>query len=223
MIESARFTVLRGAWGPLLISLVVSLSGCEIFPAPFTRVNKYTPPPLEVIVPPAEGDLSHGAGTIAQFDLSGRMAIRQGSRNDTLLIEWSHAIGSEHITMRTPLGSQVMRLDATPGHAVLALPDRKPMEAENSEPLMQSLLGFSVPIGQLALWATGEIPSDASQLRDEGEETRVLQFSKEGWDCSLQRWRVVGGQSLPGMVQVAKSDLQIRLVIDRWNVVRGNP
>jgi len=213
------------SWGcspwSLWFCFVVCLSGCEIFPAPFVRPYKYDAPPVRATAPPVEGDLSRGVGAITRFELTGRISIRQGSRNDTMLMDWTHSEGSNHIAMRTPLGSQVMRLDEEPGRAILKLPDRDPVEAASSEPLFKSVLGSSIPLDQLALWTSGEIPADITGFKDEGEEIRVVQFNQNGWQCSLQNWRVVGGQSLPGLIQVTNPSLQIRLVIDRWSLVRG--
>jgi outer membrane lipoprotein LolB len=204
-----------------ILALVGLLSGCEIFPAPFVRPYKYDAPPSRTIAPPAEGDLSRGEGAIQRFELTGRIAIRQGSKNDTLLMDWSHEFGVNHIAMRTPLGGQVMRLDEELGKASLKLPDHDPEEATSSEPLLKKILGSAVPLEQLAKWVTGEIPVDGSDFSDLGDEMRVVQFKHKGWVCSLQNWRIVGGQSLPGLIQISQTGMQIRLVIDRWNLVRG--
>ena len=205
----------------LTVLVLVCLSGCEIFPAPFSRANKYDAPPIRTTAPPLEGDQSRGIGHIERFDLTGRIAIRQATRNDTLQMDWSHWAGSNHIAMRTPLGVQVMRLDEEPGRATLQLPNRDLLEAPSSEPLLNMVLGSGIPLQQLAQWATGEIPSDSSGFSDMGDETRVVQFMQSGWTCSLQNWRVVGGQSLPGLIQINNPSIQIRLVIDRWNLIRG--
>lgn len=214
---------IRGGAHPVFSLLVLlMLSGCEIFPAPFIRPYKYDAPPARVTAPPVEGDQSQGVGPISSFELTGRMSVRQGSRNDTLQMEWSHGAGSNHIVMRTPLGSQVMRLDEEAGRAVLKLPDRDPVESQSSDPLLKTVLGTSMPLAQLAHWVTGEITPSLANFKDEGEENRVILFSQNGWNCSLQNWRIVSGQSLPGLIQVANPEIQIRLVIDRWKIVRGN-
>jgi outer membrane lipoprotein LolB len=218
-LNTARLERLRKALSMLML---VALSGCEIFPAPFLRPYKYDALSTKVSSPPIEGDLSKGLGPIARFELTGRISIRQGTRNDTLQVDWSHGSGSNHIAMRTPLGSQVMRLDEEPGRALLKLPDRDAVEAQSSEPLLKTVLGASLSLDQLAHWATGEISTDIAGFKDEGDEIRVVQFTQNGWTCSLQNWRIVGGQSLPGLIQMNKPETQIRLVIDRWNLVRGN-
>jgi outer membrane lipoprotein LolB len=219
LFNTARVKQMRKA---LSILALVVLSGCEIFPAPFVRPYKYDAPSAKVSAPPLEGDQSRGLGVITRFELTGRISIRQDTRNDTLQMDWSHGLDFNHIAMRTPLGSQVMRLDEEPGRASLKLPDRDALEAQSSEPLLKTVLGSSLPLDQLARWATGEIPTDIAGFKDEGDELRVVQFTQNGWTCSLQNWRIVGGQSLPGLIQMNTPKTQIRLVIDRWNLVRGN-
>ncbi|MDE3010554.1 MAG: outer membrane lipoprotein LolB [Pseudomonadota bacterium] len=190
-------------------------------------------------VPPIQEDRSQGQGEVRDFTLSGRLALRQPERSDLLLMEWRHQGERDRIALSTPLGSQVALLEEQPGHVRLTVPDRKPVEAADDDALMQSLLGYSLPVGELSAWVLGRVPqADAPGSTERGGTAatdapaqpageaaagtdRVQHFVQAGWSGSLQRWRPVGESSLPGLITVARQGLQLRLVVDQWTVVRG--
>lgn len=195
---------------------------------------------------PPEGDSSDGAGVVRAFVLEGRLSVRQPGRSDVLRMQWRHQPGEDRISLSTPLGGQVMLLEEQPGRVRLTLPDRAPVEAQDDAALMQSLLGYSLPVQGLAGWITGQVlpaasPADTSlpdtsppaatppgaqsmaanpPANPAGPE-RELRFEQDGWRGSLQRWRTVGPDALPGLLTVAREGLQLRLVVDQWRVQRG--
>jgi outer membrane lipoprotein LolB len=171
--------------------------------------------------PPGTGDVSQGQGAVRGFTLSGRLAIRQSARSEVLRLDWTHAPDSERLALSSPLGLQVMLLEESPGHARLSLPDRAPLEADDDTELMQKLLGYTLPVQGLALWATGRVPPGAAVETDGVGEGYTVRFTHDGWSGSLQRWRLVGADRLPGLIVVARDDLQLRLVVDQWRVRRG--
>lgn len=193
--------------------------------------------------PPGEGDRSQGRGEVRDFTLNGRLALRQPERSDLLLMEWRHQGDRDRIALSTPLGGQVALLEEQPGHVRLTVPDRKPVEAADDDALMQSLLGYSLPVGRLSAWVLGRVPvqgsADSADPLAMGTAApdapaqpagttapgadRVQHFAQAGWNGSLQRWRPVGESSLPGLITVARQGLQLRLVVDQWTVVRGEP
>lgn len=173
--------------------------------------------------PTAPLDRSEGQGAVRDFTLSGRLALRQAARSDLLQMEWRHQGEDDRIVLSTPLGSQVLLLEERPGHVRLTLPDRAPVEAADDEALMQSLLGYSLPVRGLSDWVAGRIPAQGEPQEEGTGDARVLRFSQQGWNGSLQRWRQVGEGSLPGLITVARESLQLRLVVDQWTVQRGEP
>jgi outer membrane lipoprotein LolB len=173
--------------------------------------------------PPGTADQSIGQGRVQAFTLSGRLAIRQARHSELLRLDWVHAPDRERLSLSSPLGSQVMLLEETVGHARLSLPDRDPIDATDDSQLMQSLLGYVLPVRGLADWVTGQLPAEAA-VRSEGSgDQYTLHFVDQGWTGTLQRWRSLGGGAVPGLIVVAREDLQLRLVVDYWNLTRGEP
>lgn len=173
--------------------------------------------------PGPAGDRSDGQGPLRDFALDGRLALRQPERSDVLQIEWQHQGGRDRIALSTPLGSQVMLLEEQPGRVRLTLPGRAPVEADNDQVLMRQLVGYTLPVQDLAEWVTGKVPDNPSMVSEGEGADRVLRFADNGWTGSLTRWRGVGADQLPGLVTVSRDQLQVRLVIDRWTVTRDQP
>jgi outer membrane lipoprotein LolB len=186
-----------------------------------------------VTAPSGTVDQSQGKGEVRDFTLAGRLAIRQPERSDVLRLDWQHLDGHERIALSTPLGGQVMLLEEQPGHVRLALPDRAPVEASDDLELMQSLLGYTLPVRGLADWVLGRVPPPGADLpgeatgavgaSSEAVADRTVHFIQDGWSGSLQRWRPVGSGLLPGLITVERNGLQLRLVVDQWTVRRAAP
>ena len=174
-------------------------------------------------LPTAQGDHAEGHGPVLSFSLSGRFAIRQDQHRDTVLVRWEHAVGREHLTLSTPLGNQVMLLEASPGHARLTLPDRAPLEAADAASLMRSALGYALPVQGLAQWVSGTLPLSAITASEGVGEAYTVRFSEDGWTGVLERWREIGAERLPGLITIERDDLHLRLVVDSWSVIRAEP
>ncbi len=189
-------------------------------------------------------DQSTGQGHIATFVLSGRLSVRQAQHQDVVRLDWQHGPGEDHLALSTPLGGQVMQLDSLPGHARLQLPQRDAVDAADPESLMQSMLGYALPVRDLAAWVSGQIPPPAAGPTSAQPPSEVaagpaplqgaaavgappaaadhdaVQFAQDGWTGTLERWRLVGDSRLPGLVTVARGTLTLRLVVDQWQVER---
>ncbi|UCE31964.1 MAG: outer membrane lipoprotein LolB, partial [Burkholderiales bacterium] len=97
----------------------------------------------------------------------------------------------------SPFGQTLARiqLDRGSGHATLEASDGRLYEAASVETLTERLLGWRVPVRQLADWAQGRA---GGALRTADASGRMLVAADERWIAAVQEW----GESRPRRISL---------------------
>jgi len=194
----------------VLLSSIV-LGGCALIP-----INNV----------PTDQSAGHGEFTHVAF--SGRIAVRQNESSDSGKIEWQGNTTEQHVELLSPLGNTVATLDHSAQRVQLIMADHQEFSAADPQQLTQKILGYALPLDGLPWWVVGQAaPADAplmgSAVMARNEKSELLTLTQAGWRIEYGAWRNVGGQQLPGSLQLQRGPLTIRLIIDRWNVQRATP
>jgi outer membrane lipoprotein LolB len=173
-------------------------------------------------------DQSAGRGALTHVAFSGRIAVRQNESGDSGKIEWQGNTAQQHVELLSPLGNTVATLDHSAQVVRLVMADHQEFVAANAQDLTQKILGYALPLEGLPWWVVGQAaPADAplmgAAVVERNEKGELLALSQAGWRMEYGAWRNVGGQQLPGSLQLQRDALTIRLTMDRWNVERAAP
>jgi outer membrane lipoprotein LolB len=172
---------------------------------------------------PSATDEATGHGPIKTVAFSGRIAVRQPSGSDTGKIEWVDEKVRQHIELLTPLGSTVASITQTQGLVRVVLSDSREYSASDAEQLTRQVLGYPLPLEGLSWWIRGEpAPTGPAEVR-RGNNGLPQSISQDGWKLDYAEWRPVGERFLPGRMRLQQGHLDIRLVIDRWQLEGQNP
>jgi outer membrane lipoprotein LolB len=85
--------------------------------------------------------------------------------------------------------------------------------------MLNEALGWNVPLESLRAWLLGlpASPDDSYTLDPQG---RLLTIDSQGWTIEYKRYSEISGQgmslSLPSKFELRRSEISLRLVIDRW-------
>ena len=182
-----------------VVMLLAALGGCALSP------SRQEPPASR----PARA-------AIVAYELSGRIAVRQGEQRYEANIWWQHALRSDKILLTTPFGQGIAELnrDATGAHLVTS--DRREFAGPDWETLSVKVFGFALPLTSLPRWVLGDAPGGAK--RDAAG--RAQQFSDDGWLVTYRDYEGPGSTALPQLIDLARGDIAIRLKIDDWQMVR---
>src|SRR5689334_380448 len=63
------------------------------------------------------------AGAPDAFEMSGRLALRQGQRSEIAKLRWTHRPASDLWVIASPLGNEVARIESSPAGATLRQAD----------------------------------------------------------------------------------------------------
>jgi outer membrane biogenesis lipoprotein LolB len=136
----------------------------------------------------------------AAFEMSGRLAIRQGDRSEIARLRWTHARGSDVWIIASPLGNEVARIESTAGGARLAQAGGATEEAPSFQALTQRLLGVPLDPSLLAAWLHGQPPADAPA----------------DWKFSMDESQQAGAVTLAKRLTAKRGDVVVRLVVDSY-------
>lgn len=155
---------------------------------------------------------------IQQFNVQGRIGVQTEGRGFSGSTRWQHTATHDSIALFSPLGGQVANINASPGSVVLIDSDGKSYRAQDAETLTQKTLGWQLPMKGLPDWVLGRpAPGDVEDSRWD-QQGRLTRLRQQGWDISYDQYRDSQGYQLPGKVTLVSPRLNLKLVIERWEL-----
>jgi outer membrane lipoprotein LolB len=158
------------------------------------------------------------------FQLEGRVSVKSSEENFSGGMLWNHDRQRENLLLRTPLGQGVAELQGSPGGVSLKDADGRLYQAEDAEQLVRQVVGMTLPMKGLAWWVVGH-PRPNSRFSSEADERgRLSVLKQDGWRIEFSRYGThadarQANVELPGkLVARGGEDLEIRLVVDRWEL-----
>ncbi|MEW5837273.1 MAG: lipoprotein insertase outer membrane protein LolB [Pseudomonadota bacterium] len=151
----------------------------------------------------------------------GRAAILAQNGGGQISFDWQHKPNEQILSIKTPLGQNALQLTINPGGATLVDHEGQVLQGEDGESLLQQALGWSVPIEFMRAWLLG-LPATRSDSYTLDAQGRLLTLESQGWVIEYKRYGNDGetsqGFSLPSKLELRRSELTLRLVIDRWQM-----
>jgi outer membrane lipoprotein LolB len=144
--------------------------------------------------------------------------VKAGKDGSTGRFDWRHdGAGSDELLITSPLGQGVARISRQDGKVRLVTADSKEYVAPDAEGLTEQVLGWRLPLSGLPDWIRGRpTPGSPAQLRRD-DTGRVVELTQDDWRVDYQEFE----GALPSRVRLARGDLEIRLVIERWTHPQG--
>jgi len=158
---------------------------------------------------------------LQDWSLSGRMAVKHTDGGGQGSLNWSQSGDTTDIVLSGPLGIGTMNIHWVPEEVVvngsnLDIEHRYSGEDAATE-FLTSQLGWEFPAKSIRYWLLG-IPDPAfaydTTYSDTGELVSITQLD---WEVRYSRFTEQEGYLLPAKMEVEKSGLRLRLVVDEWN------
>lgn len=146
------------------------------------------------------------------FEASGRVAVRAGKEGSTGRFSWRHDALSDELLITSPFGQGVARINRRDGRVLLVTADSKEYVAPDAESLTEKVLGWRLPLAGLPDWIRGRVSAARPAETRRDERGRVVELAQDDWRVEFQEFE----GALPSRIRLARGDLEIRLVIERW-------
>ncbi|HRP73465.1 MAG TPA: lipoprotein insertase outer membrane protein LolB [Luteimonas sp.] len=195
---------------------VLLLAGCVTQP---TRA----PAPLD----PEQArlaDLQRAA--IADWQLSGRVAISNGRQGGSGRLDWTQQGERYVLALSAPVTRQGWRLTGDAGSARLEGIEGGPRESRDVEDLLYATTGWDIPVRAMVDWVRGVAAPREAQgpARVEyGAGSLPASIDQAGWRIEYGDWYEAGaGQpAMPKRIEARRGEARVRLAIDGWTLVPG--
>jgi len=145
------------------------------------------------------------------FELSGRVAVRDGKDAASGRIFWRHSNDADELLITSPVGQGIARINRERDQFRLVTGDNKEYRATDAESLTEQALGWRLPLDGLSDWVQARAsPGRPAEMR--GEPDKGLELRQDGWHVAYEEFR--GGR--PFRMRLTREDLEIRLIVDQW-------
>lgn len=139
----------------------------------------------------------------AAFEVSGRLALRQGDRSDIAKLRWTRHRDSDVWVISSPLGNEVARLESGAGGTTLTRAGSASESAASFAALTERLLGVALDPDAMAGWLHGNTPASAP-----GE-----------WKVSIDETQRAGRVDLARRLTAIRGEVVVKLVIDEYRAL----
>lgn len=151
------------------------------------------------IAPVPQAPLPQLTAVPASFEMSGRLALRQGDRSEIARLRWEHRPGTDRWVFASPLGNEVARIESGPRGATLKRAGGGDEEAPTFAVLTERFLGIALEPEVLARWLHGDTPAASG-----------------GWSVAIEETQRAGAIEMARRLSASRGDVSVRLVVDEY-------
>jgi len=152
----------------------------------------------------------------AAFAINGRISIDHQDKRHSAGLRWTHRGDTDEILLFAPLGQTVARVYRDAYQATLDQGGEH-FQAKNAETLMDTVLGWHMPLSGLHLWVLA-LPDRNDPVEIERDATgRISVLRESGWEVRYLRYADSTAESLPSRLKLKNDDLHLQLLIDEWD------
>lgn len=151
---------------------------------------------------------------VGAFRLEARFSVSHGAERHAGRLSWRHEAAQDELQLSSPFGQTVAELHIDRHLARLVTSDQRVFEADDVRQLTQDVLGYPLPVGELAAWVLGRASNGGRVDRD--PLGRPAALSEAGWRV-IYDYAQDDPAALPSQVTATRAGgPELRLRIDAW-------
>lgn len=153
---------------------------------------------------------------VEEWEFTGRVAVSAGDDGFNGKLRWTQQGEAFRATVSGPLGIGTVRMEGDENSVILTDKDGERTELRDVEQDLRYRYGWTIPVRSLRYWALG-IPDPASNAQTElNASNQLARLEQDGWSLAIGKYRPGSGSSMPSTLTASKSDMRVRIVIDKW-------
>lgn len=153
------------------------------------------------------------------WSLQGRLAISDENDGGSGALRWSHSDSGSRLDFHGALGRGAWSLESDNDSARLQMADGSRFTADSVRELVESQLGWHIPVDQLSWWVLGVEAPGSIERRSIDESGELNELKQSGWEIEFSRYREQDGVLLPGRMIARQDDKTVKLAIREWDLV----
>lgn len=159
---------------------------------------------------------------LSNWQLSGRLNVRQQNASDTVSINWQQQEQNFEIRFSGTLGLGAVQVHGSPDEVVVEKAGAETVVLPDLQALTRNYLGYDFPAAQLLFWVRG-IPAPANMittsLNTDLMLEKLVQTDATGrrWELQYDRYQQAAADVwLPGRIRVNSEDIQLTFLVNEW-------
>lgn len=175
-------------------------------------------------VKPVAADSAHLADQAARehalaarptWSVRGRLGVSDGRDSGSGSLEWSQREDAYSFSLHAPVTGKTWVLSGDDTHALLQGVRDQPLAGSNAQSLLETELGWHVPVAELAFWVRAMRAPGAARMtfRSDGLPATIEQ---SGWTVDYLDYDAGQSPPLPSRVFARKGNYKVRLAIQSW-------
>ena len=155
------------------------------------------------------------------WDVSGRIAVDTGEQAFQGRFQWRQSADSLDLSIRGPLGAGVLQITGPADHLTVRARGEN-WELTDPETELSALLGWWLPVSSLSSWLLG-LPDPAFPAETSlGPDDALQSLEQRRWRLTYESYQLADGVLLPRRIDLAHQNLELRVIVDRWQSVVGD-
>ncbi|HBM07891.1 lipoprotein localization factor LolB [Pseudomonas sp. Choline-3u-10] len=150
------------------------------------------------------------------WQISGKIGIQAPQDSGSGTLFWLQRQDYFDIRLSGPLGRGATRLTGRPDAVALEVAGQGRFEADSPEALVESQLGWQLPVSNLLWWVRGLPAPDSRSRIALNANGQLASLKQDGWDVQYLSYTEEDGYPLPNRIKLAGRDLKITLVVKDW-------
>lgn len=150
------------------------------------------------------------------WQISGKIGIRAPQDSGSGTLFWLQRQDYFDIRLSGPLGRGATRLTGRPEAVTLEVAGQGRFEAQSPEALVESQLGWQLPVSNLLWWVRGLPAPDSRSRISLDNNGRLATLQQDDWSVQYLGYEEEDGLDLPSRIKLEGRNLQITLVIKDW-------
>jgi outer membrane lipoprotein LolB len=149
------------------------------------------------------------------WELRGRIAIDTGERAFQGRFQWSQAVDRLELTVRSPLGTNVLRVFGPPEALYVEARGDK-WRLDSPEAQLSELFGWWLPVTSFRYWLLGVPDPHYRATTELGADTVLEGLRQRLWGLEFASYQVAEGVLVPRRIDLGYGPLEFRVIIDSW-------
>lgn len=152
------------------------------------------------------------------FRLEGAMIIKMPTAAESVNLSWQQVEGQYLLYLFGPLGLGTVKIQGQAGAVSLTDSQGKVWQASSPEGLMQSLLGWHLPLQTAVFWVRGLPAPGMPDHRHLDQAGRLAELQQAGWTLHYLQYTSVLGLDLPSVIVLEYRKFWIKVIISGWQL-----
>ncbi|APZ42916.1 lipoprotein insertase outer membrane protein LolB [Acidihalobacter ferrooxydans] len=156
------------------------------------------------------------------WSLNGRFALNVAGRGWSASLRWLEQGTSYRIDIFGPFGRTVAQLEGGAQGVSLRTQNEPLRTADSVSALMQSALGWSLPVTGLRYWVRG-VPAPGTPISSQriGGSGHLSELNQDGWTIRYLGYNYAfGTRALPTHLRLSNGNVKLNLLVDRWGAAQ---